>query len=334
MTSVHEHESQYGRSASAALLCLRCPACRRAIGAVKRTAPDVFENGRRCDSCLMQIKNQKGIWSALTPERETYFRQFVTEYQLVRAAEGRGSNRAAYYLALPFRDLTGRNQQQWKIRARTFRYLEDRILPQFERSMPALDILDLGAGNGWLDYRLAERGHRPVAVDLLTNSADGLGAASHYFERLPNLFPRFQAEFNRLPFTDSQFDCAIFNAAFHYSERYEETLGEVIRCLRQGGWVVIADSPWYRNEESGQRMLEERKESFIACHGFASDSVNSEEYLTDEKMEALAVRFDLNWQVHHPYYGVKWSLRPAIARLKGKRAPSEFRIYVAQVKST
>jgi SAM-dependent methyltransferase len=281
----------------------------------------------------MHIRNHKGIWTALAPQREEYFRQFITEYQHVRSAEGRGSTEAAYYLALPFRDLSGRNQQQWAIRARSFRYLEKRILPQLENTMPALDILDLGAGNGWLDYRLALRGHRPVAVDLLTNGSDGLGAASHYLERLPTLFPRFQAEFTRLPFANAQFDCAIFNASFHYSESYAETLGEVLRCLRPGGWVVIADSPWYSSAENGEQMLAERRKAFVAKYGFASDAIKSQEYLTEVSLNALAEEFGLSWQIHHPYYGLRWSLRPVIARLKNKREPSEFRIYLAQVKA-
>ena len=324
-------ETKPPESLTADLLRLRCPACRAPMGAVRRLSPAAFDAGRRCDSCSMHIRNQRGIWSAIAPEREKHFRQFVIEYEAVRAAEGRGSSTAAYYLALPFRDLTGRNQQQWSIRARSFRHMEKHILPEFERAMPALDILDLGAGNGWLDYRLTLRGHRPVAVDLLVNSSDGLGAASHYLERLPTLFPRFQAEFNRLPFADWQFDCAIFNASFHYSENYQTTLAEVIRCVRPGGWIVIADSPWYSKDESGQRMLEERRERFVRTHGFASDSVQSEEYLTDARMHALAERFGVNWQVHRTYYGLRWSMRPVIARLKGKREPSEFRIYVAQV---
>ena len=313
-------------------LGIRCPGCFKPLGALKRTAPALFDGGLRCSACSMQIKNQKGIWTALAPSREPRFQQFVKDYQVVRAAEGRGSSDAAYYLALPFRDLSGRNQSQWSIRASTFRYLEEKILPAMERTMPALDILDLGAGNGWLDYRLAIRGHRPVAVDLLINSSDGLGAASHYLERLPTLFPRFQAEFDRLPFAVAQFDCAIFNASFHYAESYENTLGEVIRCLRPGGWVVIADSPWYRKDESGRRMLDERRQSFLARYGFPSDSIASQEYLTDERMADLARQFAVSWQIHRPYYGWRWRMRPVVAKLKGKREPSEFRIYLAQVK--
>ena len=99
-----------------------------------------------------------------------------SEYQTVRAAEGRGSEDPEYYLALPYRDLSGRNVSQWAIRARTFRYIERKILPPLEAVHPAaMKVLDLGAGNGWMSYRLALRGHRPAAVDLLTNDQDGLG---------------------------------------------------------------------------------------------------------------------------------------------------------------
>ena len=136
-----------------------------------------------------------------------------------------------------------------------------------------------------------------------------------------------------MPFVDSQFDCVIFNASFHYAENYDVALGEAIRCLRPGGWVVITDSPWYAKDESGRRMLEERRNFFVAQYGFASNSIRSLEYLTDERMGLLAARFGLSWQIHRPFYGLRWSLRPVIARVRGKREPSEFRIYVAQVKT-
>jgi len=35
--------------------------------------------------------------------------RFLEEYRQIRYAEGRGSDDAAYYRALPYRDLTGRN---------------------------------------------------------------------------------------------------------------------------------------------------------------------------------------------------------------------------------
>ena len=315
-------------------LALQCPSCGHPLGTISYGAPMLLDSGFRCPSCSFFLTNDQGIWKALPPERERYYERFVMEYQIVRAAEGRGSDEASYYLALPYRDLTGRNQWQWAIRSRTFQCIKDIVLPKMEsEDKSALSILDLGAGNGWLSYRLAIRGHRPVAVDLLTNSTDGLGAACHYLQELPILFPRFQAELDRLPFGDSQFDCAIFNATFHYSEDYSRSLREAVRCLRSGGTVVIADSPFYGSEESGQRMLQERRAEFTRRFGFPSDSLKSLEYLTAERLTALENRFGITWQVLEPKYGFRWAARPLIARWKGEREPSKFRIYTAVVKT-
>src|SRR5208282_1698872 len=180
------------------------------------------------------------IFRCLPPDRRSHFEQFVRDYELVRAKEGRGSNSPEYYLNLPFKDLTGRNTWQWAIRARTWRHMEKHVLPMLERAHPmGCDILDLGAGNGWASFRLSLRGHRPVAVDLLDNDSDGLGAARRYFDYTPNPFPLFQAEMDRLAFASNQFDVAIFNASFHYSVDYELTLRDVLRCLRSPGHILI-----------------------------------------------------------------------------------------------
>jgi ubiquinone/menaquinone biosynthesis C-methylase UbiE len=268
----------------------------------------------------------------MLPQRSAYFHEFMTNYQRIRSEEGRGSATADFYLNLPYKDLTGTNQGQWSIRANTFRCFERHVLPVLERGRKALDILDLGAGNGWLSYRLALRRHRPVAVDLLTDSRDGLSAAQHFSSHLGVLFPCVQAELDNLPFADSQFDIAVFNASFHYSEDYQRTLGEALRCLKPGGAIVIADTAWYSSGENGSRMIAERQAAFLARYGTASDAIKSLEFLTNEQLKALEQCFGLKWQVYHPFYGLRWAMRPLIARLRNKREPSTFRIYVAEVR--
>jgi SAM-dependent methyltransferase len=313
-------------------LGIGCPQCRTLVGRIREgnaAAGSLFT----CPNCLFQLHRVEGIWRALLPARAAHFERFLREYQAVRAAEGRGSDNADYYLALPYRDLSGHNEGQWAIRSRTFQYLERNILPALESSHPnGMMILDLGAGNGWMSYRLALRGHKPIAVDLLTSPKDGLAAAVHYGGALPELFPRFQAELDRLPFADNQFDMAIFNASFHYSEDYVETMGEAMRCLRPGGAMIIADTAWYRRDDSGRQMVAERQKAFLARHGFPSDGLASQEYLTDQRLADLEWHFGIRWQVHSPFYGIRWAMRPLLAKLKGKREPSRFRIYVAEAK--
>ena len=288
-----------------------------------------------CGECGFETWNVHGVWRALPPRRHLYFQRFIADYEKIRKAEGRGSDSAEYYLALPYRDLSGQCEWQWRIRSASFRCLEKELLPKCEqRSGRSLRVLDLGAGNGWLSYRLALRGYDCVAVDLLDNAFDGLGAVRHYVHALRSPIWAVQAEVDHLPFADRQFDLAIFNASFHYAEDYARTLAEVIRCLRRGGCVVIMDSPWYERDESGRAMVLEKHAGFEHQHGTRSDSIATLEYLTPERLTALERSCGIQWQYVEPWYGLQWALRPWKASLQGKRAPSRFRLYWATVQSS
>ena len=83
---------------------------------------------------------------------------------------------------------------------------------------------------------------------------------------------------DHLPFAPGQFDVAIFNASFHYSVDYEQTLAEIFRCVRKPGHVIIADSPFYSCEENGRKMLAEKHAQFERRFGFRSDSIQNREY--------------------------------------------------------
>jgi len=310
------------------LSCWQCGASLADMAPATRTG----SGERVCPCCTAITEYQDGIWLSLSPEQTDHFRRFISEYESIRAAEGRGSAESEFYLNLPYKDISGRNSDQWAIRARTFRTMEREILtPLARRHQRPLRILDVGAGNCWLSYRLALLGHLPVAVDLLINDQDVLGAAIHFNSHVRPLFPRVQAALDRLPFAISIFDLVIFNASFHYSEDYRRTFAEAFRCTRPHGAIVIADTPWYAKEESGEEMVEEKHKRFTARYGFPSNSISSLEYLTADRLHRLQNEFRLEWKTIRPFYGIRWSLRPFLAKLKGRRHPSQFRIYVASV---
>lgn len=300
---------------------LQCPRCKAGVA------------GLDCRRCGFSFHVTCGIVHALPPERVVHYARFVEEYERIRNAEGRGSENEDFYLGLPYLDVSGNNSEQWKIRACTYEHLTSRVLARF---VPAGRgrILDLGAGNCWMSYRLSLAGYSPVAVDLITNNRDGLGAGSYYQRHVSQFFPRFRAEFSHLPFRSNKFDAAIFNASFHYSEDYEQALSEALRCVKHGGAVIIGDTPWYSCDDSGERMLAERRARFLDRYGTASDSIRSLEYLTDARLRDLARRFSIQWQVYCPEYGFKWAARPLVARLRGRREPARFRIYAAQKAAT
>jgi hypothetical protein len=89
-----------------------------------------------CPRCSFVLREQNGILRALRPGRESHFRQFVSQYETVRVREGRGSTSPNFYTALPFRDLTGNNTWEWKIRCRTFLHAVKHIFSPIEATHP------------------------------------------------------------------------------------------------------------------------------------------------------------------------------------------------------
>ncbi len=248
-------------------------------------------------------------------------RRFIEDYSGIRRAEGRGSADPEYYRALPYRDLTGKNSAQWAIRARSYHHFETHVLPGIEKEVDRpLDILDLGAGNGWMSYRLTLRKHRLVALDIFTDPSDGLRAVRCY----PLPFPCVEAEFDHLPFADASFDLAIYNSSLHYSTDYRRTLTEARRCLRSPGRFVIVDSPVYKRPEHGERMRIERHQQFERQYGYRSDSLPSIEFFDEAMLSALGRDLNIEWTRTRPWYGVRWALRPLKARLRSRRPPSQF----------
>ena len=311
---------------SKASLRLKCPVCARPVAAVEDAK---LAESPVCLACGFVFERRDGIWNALSPLREEQLQKFVAGHPTIGSYESRGVACAHYYLGLPYKDATGWNPRQWKIRGRSFRFFDRKILPVLEQRYPqGMDILDIGAGNCWMSYRLALREHRPVAVDLCVRDATGLGAGQRYFSYLPQSFPRFQAEMNRLPFDDSQFDAAIFNASFHYSEDYDRTLREALRCLRRPGHIFIIDSPVYWKDEGAPQAVEE-DQAESGSLGFNSDSISSRGYLTPGILDELASRYHLAWRRFNPWHGIGWALRPVKAHLLRRPETSKLFIFWA-----
>ncbi len=288
-----------------------------------------------------------GIWRLLPPERAAAFDPFLRDYQTVRAAEGWGRPDPEYYRSLPRVRADDLRWNAWRIREKSFQALIARVLRPLEisRGRP-LAILDLGAGNCWLAYRMAQRGHQVAAVDVSIDQADGLGAHAWYSmgemsvaasasglgdataDQKGGRFTPVQAEFDRLPFDGDQVDLVIFNASLHYSTSYQATISEALRVLRPDGAIVLLDSPFYRDPRSGAEMVHEREAEFSRLYGFASDAIQTEGFLTEERIEALATTLNLRWRAIHPIPRWRSTLRSWKAKARGEREPATFPLIV------
>jgi SAM-dependent methyltransferase len=301
-----------------------CPSCRAPL-------TPVGTDEQRCPGCGVAYRRADGIWRLLGEGRHEAFRGFVERYETVRADEGRRTEDPEHLRALPFQDRARRRSYEWHIRSRSFQALIRNVIQPLERARaearrPALRIVDLGSGLGWLAYRLALRGHDVAAVDLVTNDFDGLGVHRHY----DSVFVSLQAEFDHLPFRDGSADLLVYGASFHYATDYAATLREGLRVLGAGGLVAILDSPFYRDPSSGTAMLRERESALLRKYGSRGDPLETEGFLTSERLSALEGPLDLRWELSQPWYGLRWWLRPWIARLRGRREPAQFKLIVGR----
>jgi SAM-dependent methyltransferase len=320
-----------------------CPSCR---GALEQAGSDEW----RCPADALAFARVDGIWRFLPPDRAAVFAPFLCDYTAIREAEGYGYDDPARYQRLPQADPADPLAWQWRMRAASFASLRKRVLEKMLKrsdarrqttdemhplrpssfvlrpSSEGLQVLDLGAGVGWLSNQLARLGHAPCAIDLNLDWRDGLGAARHY----GGDWPRLQAEFDRLPLADQQADLAIYNASLHYSAEYRATLAEALRVLRPGGQIAIMDSPIYRSDASGRQMIAERQSAFARDYGTRSDALPNVGYLTWAMLRDLGRDLGLRWRIIRPWYGWRWALRPWRARLARRREPSTFALLVAR----
>lgn len=231
---------------------------------------------------------------------------FWTAYAAHRAAEGRQLS-CSEMLAMPYLP-----SRQWAVRARTFEaFLQ--LVAQDE----AVRVLDLGAGNGWLSYRLTLGGFECVAVDVRDDDVDGLGASFCY-----RGFERVVASFDALPVGDGGFDIAVFNAALHYAIDLRTVLGEAQRVVRRGGRIVILDSPFYQSAADGEQMVAEKRTSGV--YGDELLSPAFVEYLTTDRLRAAS---PLEWRRHRVWYPIWYEMRPLVARIRRRRRPSRFDLW-------
>lgn len=300
-----------------------CPLCRQALAGGEA----------RCTACGRVYDCAAGIWRFLLPEAAQRYERFLREYRTVRVAEGWGRAESAYYLALPEVAPNDPRRAIWRRRAESYRVLGESIVRPMtaERGRPLM-ILDIGAGNCWLAHRLAALGHEVAAIDLSLSETDGLGALHWYRTGNTGTGPGFtpiQAEFDHLPLADRQADLAIFNASLHYSPECAVTLREGLRVLRPDGRLVVMDSPVYHDAASGTLMVRERERAFEQAYGFRSNSVPAEHFLTAARLDDLAVRLAVRWEIHTSP-GPRSRVQGRWRRWRGQRETAEMPVMSAR----
>jgi len=293
-----------------------CPECRT----------DLVETGAErfaCARCGRVFDRRGGVWRFLTEARGRRLDAFVRQYRLVREREGRRPSAPDYYRRLPTVAPGDPHARDWQVRRETYHHLLGHVLAA--GALP-VHVLDLGAGSGWLSHRLTALGHRAVAVDAIDDEVDGLGAARHY----PTDFASVQADFDALPFAPGQFDLVVFNGSLHYAADIAATLERAHRALAPGGALVVMDSPMFRAEGDGSAMVGAEVMRFGKQCGCANVVQPGVGYLTFARLAGIAEKLALRPQFVPSRGPLGWRLRRGAARVRLRRAPAAFGLWVAR----
>lgn len=292
-----------------------CPECGESV-------EDEGEARRACHACSRRYERRDGIWRFLTPTRQITFAPFARQYRLVREREGYRVESPEFYRRLPSVPSGDPHVAEWRIRRESCAHLEREVL----EGRDGLRVLDLGAGSGWLSNRLASRGHHAVAVDMLDDRADGLGAAQHYITK----FVAVQADFEALPFMPEQFDVVVFNGSLHYARSVGSALDHARRMLVAGGRLVVMDSPLFQADRDGRAMLDDKHRRFRSEHKLRAIVQPGVGYLTFVALAAVAERWKA--QAHFvPTRGpIGWRVRRHLSRVRLQRAPADFGVWVVR----
>jgi GrpB-like predicted nucleotidyltransferase (UPF0157 family) len=102
---------------------------------------------------------------------------------------------------------------------------------------PPARVLEIGAGEGELAYRLTARGYAVVALD----------------RSLRSTFPIVESSFEEYEAEPESFDCVAAQLVLHHADDVQGMLRKASRLLRRGGIIAIDDYGWERSDDPAFR---------------------------------------------------------------------------------
>jgi SAM-dependent methyltransferase len=210
---------------------LACPACgtspRPGVGA--------------CPGCSRIVGTQGGGLDLLDDAARPEADAFVEKYRALRLSEG-WVDPTGQAPAGGRPELWGRMRSAARAAA---------ILAVAWPSPAGRVVADIGSGSGWAHPLFA--GFGVIAIDILP-------------ARPADTTLTVRADMRRLPLRDATIDAAFFSASIHYAP-LAQAVGEAARVVRQGGLLLVVDSPIYADEGSRARAAG-RSAAYYASAGY------------------------------------------------------------------
>jgi len=168
-----------------------------------------------------ELRNLIELAVAETPER-------VSDQSALRHVLAKRTDRAREY----FNKLAGKFGRSY-CPGRSWQALSSLLLSL----LPAIDVADLGAGEGTLSQLLAKNARSVIAIDISERMVE---VGTQLAQDHPNLEYRL-GDIEEPPIEDRSIDLAIFSQALHHANSPQRAVQSAYRILRPGGRIAILD---------------------------------------------------------------------------------------------
>lgn len=159
------------------------------------------------------------------------------------------------------------------------------------RLTPAIDIADLGAGEGMLSQLLAHRARQVWCIDNSPRMVE-VGTELAKKNGLANLTYKL-GDVEDVPLPEASVDLAILSQALHHAQRPQAAVAEAFRILRPGGQLIILDL----NEHTFEKAHELYADVWLgfsesALHGFLKKAGFGKVEVTSVAKETAEPQFE------------------------------------------
>jgi ArsR family transcriptional regulator len=159
------------------------------------------------------------------------------------------------------------------------------------RLTPAIDIADLGAGEGLLSQLLANRARQVWCIDNSPRMVE-VGIELARKNDLANLSYKL-GDIEHVPLPDRSVDLAILSQALHHAQHPEAAVREAFRILRPGGQILVLDL----NEHAFEKAREIYADVWLGfsesvLHGFLTKAGFAKIEVTSVAKEAAEPQFE------------------------------------------
>lgn len=217
------------------------------------------------------FEEKEGILSLLSHKDKEKLSLFLEKFEDFRAKNKLKITTEAIFPQLPF-ITNGLAGTSWKARAFDTKF----ILKELAQNR-GLSILEIGAWNGWLSYRLTEAGHKVTAIDIFTDKYDGLGAMQFYPKRWTCLQMNIEMVDKILLAT---FDVIILNWGAAYIVDLPSYIDKLRILLNKNGKIIFIGVAIYPNSAQKAQELAQINTHYHAEYGINLFFTPCKGYLT------------------------------------------------------